>query len=205
MLKSIKNIIFDLGGVVIDLDRERCVDSFAKIGFPQAEQMISCYQPSGFLRAFERGEISLDELCQTIRQSAGTTASNKDICHAYSNFLVGIPLYKLRLIESLRKRGFKVYALSNINEAVMQRVREMFAQDGHTMEHYFDKMYLSFQMGCTKPDPEIYQMLLDDSGIEPQETLFIDDSELNIASGRQFGLNVYLAKAREDYSHLFEE
>lgn len=203
MLSSIKNIIFDLGGVVIDLDRQRCIDSFARIGFTQAAELISCYHPSGLLDSFERGHISLDELCDTIRTDYGVTASNSEICSAYSDFLLGIPLEKLRLIESLKERGFKIYALSNINEAVMPCVRRLFEGDGKTMDFYFDKKYLSFEMKCAKPDIEIYQMVIADSGIVPEQTLFIDDSTANIEVGAQLGLQVYLAEAFEDYSHLF--
>lgn len=206
MLSSIKNIIFDLGGVVIDLDRQRCVDSFTRIGFPQADDLIDFYHPADFFQRLERGEISIPELCDIIRsQASSTDISDEDICQAYSDFLVGIPLFKLRLIESLRERGFKLYALSNINDIVMPKVRELFAADGRAMEDYFDKLYLSFEMGVLKPDPEIYQKLIEDSGIDPSQTLFIDDSERNVAVGKEFGLNVYLAEAHEDYSHLFEE
>ncbi len=206
MLSSIKNIIFDLGGVVIDLDRQCCVDSFTRIGFPQADNLISCYHPAEFFNQLERGQISLEEWCEIIRsQSDNKEMTNESICAAYGDILVEIPIYKLRLIESLRKRGFKVYALSNINPAVMGKIKKMFAADGKEMEEYFDKMYLSYEMKSLKPDPEIFEMLIKDSGIVPEETLYIDDSEHNIVAGKEFGLQVYLAEAFEDYSHLFEE
>lgn len=205
MLSSIKNIIFDLGGVVVDLDRARCVESFTRIGFPEADKLIDCYHPVEFFNQLERGAITVEELCDIIRSIAGREMSNEAICEAYSDFLVEIPLYKLRLIDSLRKRGYKLYALSNINLAVMAKVRRLFAIDGKSMEEYFDHLYLSFVMGCLKPEPEIFEALISHSGINPAETLFIDDSDRNIMKGSEFGLQVYLASAHEDYSHLFEE
>ncbi|MFR9524392.1 MAG: HAD family phosphatase [Rikenellaceae bacterium] len=205
MLSSIKNIIFDLGGVVIDLDRQRCVDSFVNIGFPEADKLIDFYHPADFFNKLERGLIGIDEVCEIIREQAQKPISNEAICEAYCDFLVGIPLYKLRLIESLKSRGFKIYALSNINPIVMPKVRELFAADGKQMEDYFDKLYLSFEMKSLKPDPEIFEMVIADSGVVASETLYLDDSELNVMAGKEFGWNVYQAKAHEDYSHLFEE
>ncbi|MFI3333135.1 MAG: HAD family phosphatase [Rikenellaceae bacterium] len=204
MMSSIKNIIFDLGGVVIDLDRERCVESFTKIGFPEADTLIDFYHPAEFFNRLERGEINTAEVCDIIRSSYPCKASNEEISQAYSDFLAGIPLFKLRMIESLRSRGFKIYALSNINEIVMPKVRQLFEADGKTMDDYFDKLYLSFEMKSLKPDAAIFEMLIEDSGIVPSETLYIDDSERNIEAGRAFGLQLYLASAHEDYSHLFE-
>ncbi len=205
MMTSIKNIIFDLGGVVIDLDRARCVDSFTKIGFPEADSLIDMYHPADFFQSLERGEITVEELCDIIRHKAGDEKiQSEQICEAYSSFLVGIPQFKLRLIAALKAKGYKIYALSNINAVVMPRVREFFATDGRAMEDYFDKMYLSYEMGVLKPEPKIYEMLITDSGVVPSETLFIDDSTANIEAAREFGLNVYLAAAHEDYSHLFE-
>ncbi len=207
MLSSIKNIIFDLGGVMIDLDRKRCVDSFTRIGFPEADNLIDFYHPADFFQRLERGEITVEELCDIIRSKASCSEAltNEAICEAYSDFLVEIPVFKLRLLDQLRERGFRLYALSNINEVVMPKVKELFAADGKTMDDYFDKAYLSFEMGALKPDPQIFEQLIADSGIDPAESLFIDDSVHNIEAGAKFGLNLYLAQAHEDYSHLFSE
>ncbi len=189
---------------MVDLDRQRCVDSFTRAGFPDAEKLIDCYHPVEFFNSLERGTLTLEQTCDKIREMAGREISNEALCSAYSDFLVGIPLKKLRLIESLRQRGFKTYVLSNTNPMVFPKVQELFEQDGKKIEDYFDHMYLSYQMGCLKPEAEIYEKLIAHSGINPAETLFIDDSERNIQMGVEHGLQVYLAAAFEDYSHLFE-
>ncbi|MFI3264661.1 MAG: HAD family phosphatase [Rikenellaceae bacterium] len=205
MLSSIKNIIFDLGGVVIDLDRQRCVDSFTRIGFPEADKLVDCYHPADFFNKLERGQLSEDEVFDIIREKAQKEIHNEDIRKAYGDILIEIPLYKLRLIESLKNQGYKIYALSNINPIVISKVRDLFSIDGKKMEDYFDKLYLSYEVKSLKPDPEIFEILISDSGVKPEETLFIDDSEHNISAGQKFGLQVYLASAFEDYSHLFEK
>ncbi len=200
MLSNIKSVIFDIGGVLIDLDRDRCVDSFTRIGFPQAAELIDFYHPADFFNKLERGEMSAEEVCDKIRSLAGKEISNEAIAEAYSDFLVEIPLYKLRFIDTLRERGMKIYALSNINPLVMPKVRALFEADGKRMEDYFDYAYLSYEMKSLKPDPEIFEMLLSHSGVNPAESLYIDDSQKNIEAGAPFGFQLYLAEAHEDYT-----
>ncbi len=204
MLSNIKNIIFDIGGVLVDLDLERCLESFKAIGFEDAKSMVSCYHPASFFGAMERGEITIDQFCDEIRKASGVNMTNEQISAAYSSLLVEIPIEKLRLIKSLRDRGFKIYALSNISELLMNYVLKFFEADSLSADDYFDKMFLSYQMGVMKPDPKIYELLISQSGIDPSQTLFIDDAEKNITAAREFGLQVYLASAKEDFSHLFD-
>ncbi len=205
MLTNIKNIIFDIGGVLVDLDKDRCVEEFSRIGFPQAAELIDFYHPAEFFNQLERGAITAHECCDIIRQMAGNPSiTDDDIRGAYSAFLEGIPVEKLRLIRSLRGRGYKIYALSNINDIVIGRIYEFFESDGLTKEDYFDKMYLSFEMKALKPDREIFDLLIEDSGVVPSETLFIDDSLHNVNMGREVGFETYMPGPREDFAHLFE-
>lgn len=205
MLKEIKNIIFDIGGVLVDLDKDRCVEEFTKIGFPQAAELIDFYHPAEFFNKLERGEISVNECCDIIRQMAGNDAiTNELISGAYSAFLLGIPLSKLRLIRSLREAGFNIYALSNINALVIERIYEFFEMDGFDKDYYFDKMFLSFEMNSLKPDREIFDMVIEQSGVVPSQTLFIDDSLHNVNMGREVGFEIYMPQPREDFSHLFD-
>ncbi len=205
MLKGVKNIIFDIGGVLVDLDKDRCVEEFTRVGFPQAAELIDFYHPAEFFNKLERGAISAHECCDIIREMAqNPSITDEDIKMAYSAFLGGIPLKKLRLIRSLREAGYKIYALSNINDLVISRIYEFFESDGFDKDYYFDKMYLSFEMKALKPDREIFDMLIADSGILPSETLFIDDSQHNVNMGREVGFNIYMPEPREDFAHLFE-
>ncbi len=205
MLTNINSIIFDIGGVLVDLDKDRCVAAFESIGFPQAAELIDFYHPAEFFNKLERGAITREECCDTIREIAGNpNITDADISGAYSAFLLGIPVEKLRLIRALRERGYKVYALSNINNLVIDRIYEFFESDGLSKEDYFDKMYLSYEMKALKPDREIFELLIKDSGVEPSQTLFIDDSVHNINTGREVGFEVYMPAPREDFSHIFD-
>lgn len=207
ILDNIKNIVFDLGGVLIDLDKERCIESFRAIGFEQAAKLLDYYYPAAIFNQLEIGAIGTKEVCEYVRMEAGRDdISDVDIIEAYRAFLVSLPVEKLRLVKALRDAGFKIYALSNINEIVMPLVADkLFTQDGLKMDDYFDKSYLSYVMKSLKPSKEIFQMMIADSGMKASETLFIDDSEKNVATAHELGFHVYHASAHEDFSHLFAE
>lgn len=204
VMDSIKNIIFDLGGVMLDLDIDRCIESFTRIGCGEIAKHLGVCHSSDIFMKLERGELNTAQLCDGIREISQSNATNEEICAAYNDFLIGIPLHKLRLLDKFREQGYNIYALSNINEIVMGRVREFFAADGKSMDEYFDKAYLSFEVGALKPNRDIFEMMIADSGIIPEESLFIDDSQHNVMVGSEFGLQVYMPAARENFDHIFE-
>ena len=207
MFKAIDTVVFDFGGVLIDLYREKCVEAFRAIGYPQAEEMISLYGPSDILQKLEAGEITGEELVALIREDSG----NREITYeqvqgAYIAFLGTIPVVKLRAIRALREAGFKGCGLSNINEFVMPYVRErLFTADGLKMEDYIEEPYLSYEMGLLKPGAEIFRVMIERSGMTPERTLFIDDSAKNIQTARELGFQVYHAGPEEDFTPLLYE
>lgn len=206
MFEGLKNIVFDFGGVLINLRRERCVEAFRRIGYPQAEEMIGIYCPSETFMRVEEGKMTGEELVEFIRQDSGNPAiTYEQVRDAYIAFLDGIPVEKLQAIRALREGGFHTYGLSNINEFVMPYIRrELFTQEGLKMEDYFEYAYLSYEMGLLKPNPEIFLRMIEHSGMKPEETLFIDDSEKNIATARSLGFQVYLAGPQEDFTPLLQ-
>ena len=207
MFSHIKTVIFDIGGVLVDLYRDQCIEAFRRIGYPQAEEMIGLYCPSDTFMKLERGEMSGEELTEFIRQDSGNPAiTYNDVRDAYVAFLGEIPIEKLRMIRRLREAGYKTLALSNINEFVMPHLREvLFRADGLTMEDYFDHAFLSYEMKLLKPDPAIFEALIRESGINPEEALFIDDSLVNTETARKLGFSVYCPGPYEDFTPLLEE
>ena len=166
MLQGIENIVFDLGGVMIDLDRARCVEEFHKIGFTEIDDLIDSYHPKGFLGRLERGDVTNDDFYDYVRRSAGRDIADDEIRRAFTSFLAGIPRYKLQMVRTQRERGFRTYALSNINDVVFPFVRDvLFTQEGLQLDDYFEKAYLSYEMHELKPSPEIYRKMIEKSGI----------------------------------------
>lgn len=204
IFENLENIVFDFGGVLIDLNRDHCIEAFHKIGYAKAENMIGIYCPSAEFMAVEEGKMTGAELVEFIRQDAGNPSiTYEQVQGAYTAFLEGLPANKLRAIKALRDAGYTTYGLSNINEFVMPYLRStLFAADGLTMEDYFEYAYLSFEVKALKPNPVFFERMIAHSGMDPHKTLFIDDSEKNIEAARQLGFQVYLAQAREDFTPM---
>ena len=201
--KGIKNLLIDFGGVLINLDRQRCIENFRKLGLQNVDELLNVYHQQGIFMQQEKGLVTSAEFRDVIRQMVGKPLTDQQIDDAWNSFLVDIPTYKLDLLLKLREK-YVVYLLSNTNEIHWKwTCKNLFPYRTFKVEDYFEKTYLSFEMKMAKPEPEIFKAILDDAGIEPEETLFIDDSEINCKAAQNLGISTYTAKAGEDWSHLF--
>ena len=186
-MNEIKNVIFDLGGVLVDLDIERCTAAFRALDMPRVADLINPYYPAEMIGRLERGDISFREACDEMRR------------------LDGRPEVTDSEIRRLREAGVRTYVLSNNNPAAMVAIRGAFTADGHTMDDYFDKIYLSYELHELKPSEAIFRKVIADSGVIPSETLFIDDGRKNVDAAQALGFAVYMPAPGEDFGHLFEE
>lgn len=201
----IKNVVFDLGGVIIHLNRDRSVRRFEKIGVSDAEELIDPYEQKGIFLELENGKINLAEFNDKIREHAGKDIADEDIRQAWLGFIVEVPEEKLDYIAELRK-DYNMYLLSNTNPAVQSWAQSSaFSKAGKPLNDYFDKMYLSYEMGVTKPDPSIFEQMVADSGMNPAETLFVDDGEANIVVAQRMGFHTYMPKNAEDWRNAITE
>lgn len=206
MFSELRNIVFDLGGVLIDLHRDRCIEAFRRLGFPQIEELLDPYAPKGVFSELERGDITVTQTCRRIGEMAGRDIPCEDIRLAYRAFLGTIAPVKLRAIDALRAAGLHTYVLSNNNEMVFPYIEQtLFAADGKRMTDYFDAVYLSFRMHMLKPSPDIFRAVVADSGLEPAQTLFLDDGERNVTAARKLGFHVYMPRPGEDFTPLLYE
>ena len=196
----IKNLLIDFGGVLIDLDRRRCLEHFR----PDVENLLHDCHQEGFFQLHEKGLISDAGFRERIRQAIGRPVTDEAIDEAWNSFLDGIPAYKLDFLLELRKH-YTVCLLSNTNAIHWDYAcTHDFAQGGRRVEDYFDRIYLSYQLKMIKPDAEIFQAVLADAGLTPEETLFIDDAEANCRTARSLGIHTYTPQAHEDWRHLFQ-
>ena len=197
---KVKNLILDFGGVLIDLDKARCVARFQALGMADVEQLLDVCHQQGFLNLYEEGRMDDDEFRQHIRRHLGRPATDDEIDSAWNSFLDGIPLYKLDYLDELRSRYASVCLLSNTNNLHWQYAcRYDFTARGRTVDDYFDRIFLSYRMKLAKPAPEIFRRVLDETGFRAAETLFVDDSEANCRAARGLGLHTYTPQAREDW------
>ena len=205
-MQQIKNVIFDLGGVLVDLDIERCIAAFRLLGMNRVADLVNPYYPAEMIGRLERGDISFHEACDEMRQLDNRPGvTDAEIAGAYGAFLTGIPVAKLRQIAQLREAGIRTYVLSNNNPASMEVIRGQFTADGRTMDDYFDKIYLSYELHELKPSETIFRKVMADSGVAPAQTLFIDDGQKNVDTAQALGFAVYMPAPGEDFGHLFDE
>lgn len=205
MIENIKNIIFDFGGVLVDLDKPRCIEAFNRIGFPQAATLVDSYYQQGIFCLLETGKITPDAFCNEVRAMTGNTASDKEIWNAWNLLLAGIPAYRLEALLELGKH-YTLYLLSNTNQIHWEYSAEHhFKYQGHTVNDYFKQIFLSYEMHMAKPDTAIFTEVIKQSGVDLTETLFIDDSHANCEAARSVGLNSYHLKPEEDWRNLFKE
>ncbi len=204
-ISSIKNIVFDLGGVLVDLDREACVRSFAEIGFPEAAGMLDPYKQSGIFLDLEEGTASPENIYEYVAARASQRVTPQMVDRALCTFLVDLPQYKLDMLLELRRR-YRIFMLSNTNPIMFPYiVHRWFSDGGHTPQDYFDRMFLSYEMKLVKPDPAIFLRMAADGDMIPSETLFIDDGPANIEAAAALGFRTYPARAGEDFRGIFDD
>ena len=185
---KIKNLMFDLGGVIMNIDRMNAVRALAAAGMRDPESLLGDYGQKGPFLALERGEISPDEFHQQLLPYFDRPVTADEIDEAFCQFLTGIPVERLRAIEELKRRGFKIYLLSNTNKVMWDRyILKEFTKDGHDIDYYFDGVITSFDVKAYKPEAAIFKAAVDRYGINPAETLFYDDSRANLDGAAAVG------------------
>lgn len=184
-----RNIIFDFGGVLVNLDRKRCIDAFTRIGAGAIAGYVDECRQEDLFHDLEVGDTGVGQFCDAVRQACGgCNATDEDICGAWDALLTGIPRRRLDKLAEL-KRDFRLVLLSNTNPIHWRKaVDDYFTQGGLNVNYYFEKTYLSYEMRMLKPDEEIYRKVLDSSGMDAGDTLFIDDSKANCAAAERLGI-----------------
>lgn len=185
-----KNLIFDLGGVIIDIKREAAVSALENLGIMEADKLLGEYEQKGIFLMLEEGRVSDSEMYDSLLALVRPGTTCTDIKSAFEDFLVGIPVERLRRIDELRRAGYKTYVLSNTNPIFYNDwIAKAFRQDGKSINDYFDGIVVSFQELMCKPNPDIFRNLLNRYRLNPEETLFLDDSEANCSSAGVLGIH----------------
>jgi putative hydrolase of the HAD superfamily len=200
MMREYTTIIFDLGGVIINLRKQDCIDAFKALGYASVDKMLSEYRQDGEFLALEEGRVSPDEWRAIIRKNIAKPVTDQQIDDAFNAFLVDIPIEKLRMLRALKSR-YRIAMLSNTNKVMFEsKIPELFKIEGLTIEDYFDDFFLSYKMGMSKPSPEIFIKVAEGLGIEPCEALFIDDSQANVDAASKLGFQTLCVEPYTDFS-----
>ena len=188
-LQKIKTIIFDLGGVIIDLDEAATTRAFADLSGMPVEVLLSAFQQEAFFQDFEKGLINPLVFRDHIRQALNRELDDESIDTAWNAMLGAIKPARIALLDKL-KSVFQVMILSNTNaihEEAFHRILKAVAGKDH-LQHLVHKVYFSHEMGMRKPDAEIYQKVLNNHALNPAETLFLDDKLANLEGAQQCGI-----------------
>ena len=204
MDKNIKNIVFDLGGVLIDLDFKSAINGLQKAGFTNVKEQLQAFDREGIFQKFELGDISADEFRASIRENSNVSLTDEEVDSLWNLMLLEIPREKLELILDLRSK-YMVYLLSNTNSIHWDYVcKNAFNYRGFRMDDYFEETFLSYEMHLAKPDKAIFEKMLNDANLLPEETLFIDDSEANCKAAAEVGIHAHHYHIGDDLSKIFE-
>ena len=204
MDKNIKNVVFDLGGVLLNLDLQRTIDAFKEAGFEDVEKQIRAFNHQGIFQQFEAGGITAEEFRNAIRENIQAPLTDEEIDDYWSRMLLDIPCEKLKLILELREK-YMVYLLSNTNPIHWNHVcKHAFDYYSFRAEDYFEETYLSYEMHDAKPNKSIFEKMLNEANLLPEETLFIDDSGANCQAAASLGIQVHHYRLGDDLKEIFE-
>ena len=186
---AVKNIIFDLGGVLLNIDFNKTQNAFAELGVTNFIDLYTQFHSTPLFVDYETGKISDEKFIEGIRSSAGIPLSDEDVTTAWNALLLDFPIERLQFLEKLKSK-YRLFLLSNTNalhHVVFQKT--VLELSGKAFDDYFEKAYYSHSMGMRKPGVEIYEWVLKQNNLLAQETLFIDDTYANIEGAKKTGLH----------------
>ena len=198
----IRNIIFDLGGVIITLDQPQAIRRFQELGLKDAGQRLDAYTQSGIFGDLERGVITAEDFRRELSLLVGRELTYDECRYGWLGYCRELPQRNLRALERLRQEGYRLILLSNTNPYMMSWVMSNeFDGKGHPLSHYMDACYCSYELGVMKPDTEFFHKVLLAEHIAPSETLFVDDGPRNVAVASQMGICTFCPKNGEDWTN----
>lgn len=205
MIEGIKHIIFDLGGVLLNIDYKLTEEAFINLGVTDFQQRYSQLAQSPLFDDFETGKIASTEFISEMKNMSGLQLSSEQITNAWNAMLLDFPIRRLQILQQLRLY-YDLLLLSNTNEIHETAFNDiLYKSHGMpTLGVFFDKMYLSHRIGMRKPSREVFERILDENGLKAADTLFIDDSPQHIEGAKSVGIRtIYLEKGMTIEGDIF--
>ena len=197
----IRNIVFDLGGVIMTICQEEAIKRFKYIGLKNVEDYLNPYTQTDIFGDIEEGKISAEQFREKLSELIGKEVTYEECKFAWLGYRQDVPLRNLDILRKLKAQGYKLILLSNTNPFMMSwGLSGEFDGNGNSLESYFDSLYLSYKLGVMKPNKKIFQYIIDNEKIQPGESLFIDDGERNINAARLLGFKTLCPINGEDWT-----
>jgi FMN phosphatase YigB (HAD superfamily) len=187
--QTIDTIIFDLGGVILNIDYQLPVKAFKKLGIENFNELFSQASQSNLFNDYETGEISSDDFVNEIKKYLPENTSEAAIINAWNSILLDLPEERLFSLEKAAE-NHRIFLLSNTNALHIDSFNQYLINNLQlpSLEPFFETLYLSYEIGLRKPDLRIFEYVLQDAGLTPERTLFIDDSIQHIQAASELGI-----------------
>jgi glucose-1-phosphatase len=199
----ITTLIFDLGGVIVDLAPEQTLHEFASLAHKPVEEIVRIYTRHAAFYAYETGKIESDEFRDSIRALFELNATDQEIDRCWNAMLLGIPQEKLTMLTNLKKH-FTTLAFSNTNSIHLTYINEIILK-GNVLDTYFHHAHYSHMLGMRKPEQEIYKYVLKAQGLQADQTFFLDDNVDNINAASAVGIKTLLIEHPDRVAELFKD
>lgn len=188
-MKEIQNIIFDLGGVLLNLDIQKTEKAFTAMGVQNFRQLFALGHAASFFKEYEIGSIDDDEFITALQKLAGLSFDRSAVIAGWNAMLCDFPAERIELLIRLKKK-YRLFLFSNTNaihlEAFQKTYKDTFA--GNLLDDLFEKTWYSHTINLRKPDVKAFEYVLQDAGLQPHQTLFIDDALVNVDGARAAGI-----------------
>lgn len=185
---SFDAIIFDLGGVIINLDYQLTIEAFKKLGIENFEEMYTQAKQNNLFDDFETGKISSQHFINSLLPFLPSGTSANKVVHAWNAMILDFPSKRLELLDQLNSK-YRIFLLSNTNDIHLQAVNRSLANTtDRKLDSYFEKVYLSHEVKLRKPHKEIFELVCAEQNLNPAITLFIDDTIGHVNGANSIGL-----------------
>jgi glucose-1-phosphatase len=202
----VKQIIFDLGGVLINLDFQATSDAFKKLGAANFDAAYTQLKQSEVFDRLDRGEISDEDFRNYLREFMPQSVSDEALDAAWNAMILDFPAARLQWLLELKER-MPIYLLSNTNHIHVRHFSAYLkaAQGVNDLKTYFNRAYYSCEIGLRKPDVAAFEFVLQENNLLPHETLFIDDTHHHVAGALQAGLQATLLEKQQRVEDVVQQ
>ncbi len=204
---SYKNIIFDLGGVLININYSLTSDAFEELGLGKFDELFSQAHQSKLFDLYEKGLITSEEFRTRVKTFFSQPIDDHTITTAWNAMLLDFPKERLDFLQKIKTK-YRTFLLSNTNDIHIQQINHDLQKTHgiHNLNGHFEKVYLSYEVNMRKPDAEIFEQVLSENNLKPEETLFIDDSPQHLETAKKLGIQTYwLDTKKETVLDLFSK
>ncbi|KAF0131182.1 MAG: putative hydrolase of the HAD superfamily [Bacteroidetes bacterium] len=202
--QPVSTIIFDFGGVILDIDPILTLNELKNLGVEDLDIFKSPYFQHDIMGKFERGILTPEVFRDKVREFIGINLCDQDIDDAWNALILDIPKERIKVLEDVKK-NYPIFLLSNSNEIHYDiYLRDLQLRFGYReFDQLFTKAYFSFDLHISKPNPEIFEFVLNQHKLIPGQTLFIDDTAEHLVAASQLGMQTYQLKNPERVRDLF--